>query len=79
MDWKTEIAANLWVMPRGIERNGQAGTNSVAWTAKYGSVITSAWDIATADGMNEKGLVTNILWLVETEYPKFDPEGNKKV
>ncbi|MCK9452213.1 MAG: linear amide C-N hydrolase [Bacteroidales bacterium] len=78
MDWKTEIPANLWVMPRGIERNGQAGDNSIAWTAKYGSIITSAWDIATADGMNEKGLVANILWLVETKYPEFNPKGDKK-
>lgn len=78
MDWKTEIPANLWVMPRGIERSGQAGANSISWTSKYGSIITSAWDIATADGMNEKGLVANILWLVETEYPKFNPEGDKE-
>lgn len=78
MDWVSEIPANLWVMPRGIERNGQAGANSVSWTAKYGSLVTTAWDIATADGMNEKGLVANILWLVETEYPKFNPDGNKK-
>ncbi len=63
---------------RGIERSGQAGANSISWTSKYGSIITSAWDIATADGMNEKGLVANILWLVETEYPKFNPEGDKE-
>lgn len=33
------------------------GPLSVKWTSRYGSVIASAWDIATADGMNEKGLV----------------------
>ncbi|MDY0077920.1 MAG: linear amide C-N hydrolase [Bacteroidales bacterium] len=78
MDWVSEIPANLWVMPRGIERTGLAGSNSVAWTAKYGSLVTSAWDIATADGMNEKGLVANVLWLVETAYPKFTPDSGKK-
>lgn len=78
MDWKTEIPANLWVMPRGIERNGVAGKNSVSWKSKYGSLIATTWDIATADGMNEKGLVTNLLWLVESQYPKYNPEGNKK-
>lgn len=78
MDWKDDIQANLWVFPRGIKRSGEVGSMSVDWTSKYGSVISTAWDIATADGMNEKGLVANILWLVESEYPKFNPKGNKK-
>ncbi|MBN9294623.1 MAG: linear amide C-N hydrolase [Flavobacteriia bacterium] len=77
MDWKDEIDANLWIFPRGLERSGNVGDKSVKWTSKYGSVITSAWDIATADGINEKGLVANVLWLVESEYPKFDPKGSK--
>ena len=25
MDWKNDVATNLWVLPRGIKRNGQAG------------------------------------------------------
>lgn len=54
MDWQTEIPANLWVLPRGMERNGEVGTGSVKWKAKYGSVVTSSWDIASSDGMNEK-------------------------
>lgn len=78
MDWKDEIDANIWVFPRGMERNGNVGPNSVKWTSKYGSVITSAWDIATTDGINEKGLVANVLWLVESEYPKYDPKGGSK-
>jgi penicillin V acylase-like amidase (Ntn superfamily) len=28
--------------------------------------------------MNEKGLVANMLWLGESQYPKFDPKGSKK-
>ncbi|WP_300672171.1 linear amide C-N hydrolase [Soonwooa sp.] len=78
MDWKDEIDANIWAFPRGIERNGNVGKNSVKWTSKYGSLITSAWDIATTDGINEKGLVANVLWLVESQYPKFNPEGKDK-
>lgn len=75
MDWRTEIPANLWVFPRGIERFGEAGNNSVKWKSKYGSVITSSWDIASSDGMNEKGLVGNLLWLVESTYPPFEKNG----
>lgn len=78
MDWKTEIDANLWVFPRGMERNGEVGPHSVKWTSKYGSLIASAWDIATADGINEKGLVANVLWLVESKYPQFDPNDTKQ-
>lgn len=72
MDWKGDIPANLWIFPKGIERNGEAGTTSIKWKSKYGSVITSSWDIASSDGMNEKGLVGNLLWLVESEYPVFE-------
>lgn len=78
MDWKTEIDANLWIFPKGINRSGEVGPLSVKWTSKYGSITTSAWDIATADGMNEKGLVANVLWLVESEYPQFNPKGTKQ-
>lgn len=77
MDWKDEIDANIWIFPRGLQRTGNVGKSSLKWSSKYGSVITSAWDIATTDGINEKGLVANVLWLVESEYPKFDPQGTK--
>ncbi len=69
MDWMAAIGSNLWAMPRGVKRDGAAGTNSVEWTAKHGSVITTAFDAATADGINEKGLVANLLYLAESEYP----------
>lgn len=78
MDWKDEIDANIWVFPRNLDRTGNVGPNSLKWSSKYGSVIASAWDIATTDGMNEKGLVANVLWLVESEYEKFNPKGSKK-
>ncbi len=76
MDFTLEIPANLWLFPRGIQRNGSTGKNTVTWTAKYGSISTSSWDIAVSDGMNEKGLVANILWLVSSQYPEFSKEGN---
>lgn len=78
MDWKDEIPANLWSFPRNMKRSGSVGPSSIQWTSKYGSVIASAWDIATTDGINEKGLVANVLWLVESEYPKYDPKSGEK-
>lgn len=78
MDWKEDIMPNIWVFPRGIERNGEVGKASAKWKAKYGSVITSAFELSTTDGMNEKGLVANILWLVESKYPEYNPNGKNK-
>jgi choloylglycine hydrolase len=71
MDWKEDVGTNLWVFPRGIHHNGQAGPNSVEWTSKYGSVIASGYDISTTDGLNEKGLSAQLLWLVESQYPAY--------
>jgi choloylglycine hydrolase len=78
MDFSMEIPANLWVFPKGIARNGEVGKNSIQWTSKYGSIIASSWDIGTSDGMNEKGLVANMLWLVESKYAPFDKDGDLK-
>lgn len=74
MDWKTPMESNLWAFPRGMERNGEVSGNSLKWTSKYGSVITSAFEICSTDGINEKGLVANILWLSESEYPIRDKQ-----
>ncbi|MCU4742906.1 linear amide C-N hydrolase [Halobacteria archaeon AArc-m2/3/4] len=72
MDWHDEIGTNIWVFPRGMDRTGEVGPASMEWTAEYGSVIASAYDIATTDGMNEAGLAANVLWLTESTYPEWD-------
>jgi choloylglycine hydrolase len=77
MDWKEDMYSNLWVMPRGIKRDGAAGTNSLTWTAKYGSVVVSGYEAGSADGMNEPGLVANLLYLAESDYGKPDPAKQK--
>ena len=70
MDWMEDMSANLWALPKGITNTGAAGPNSITWTSKYGSVVTTAYDIAAADGMNEKGLVANLLYLSNAQYGK---------
>jgi choloylglycine hydrolase len=78
MDFSVEIPANQWIFPRGMKRSGEVGQNSIEWVSRYGSLGVSTWDIAIADGMNEKGLVANLLWLVESKYPAFNWEEGKK-
>ena len=74
MDWKEDTRSNIWIFPRGMERNGEVGKDPMRWKSKYGSVVTSAYDICSTDGMNEKGLVANLLWLAESSYPQWNGE-----
>lgn len=69
MDWNDPTAeTDLWVFPKGMQRDGGIGKDPIRWTSKYGSVVASFYNAATADGMNEKGLVGNILYLAEADY-----------
>ncbi|MGL5262791.1 MAG: linear amide C-N hydrolase [Bacteroides sp.] len=72
MDWKEDLYTNLWIFPRGMKRSGEIADNPLKWTSKYGSVVSSAYENSSTDGMNEKGLVANLLWLAESEYPARD-------
>lgn len=72
MDWSEDMGSNLWIFPAGIRRDGNAGPHSPKWTSRYGSVITAGYDIGSVDGMNEKGLVMNALYLAETDFGKPD-------
>lgn len=73
MDWSEDMRSNLWVFPEGMARDGAAGPNTPHWTSKYGSVVVSGYEIGSVDGMNERGLVANALYLSETDYGKPDP------
>lgn len=75
MDWMEDTRSNLYAFPRGMKRDGAAGPNSLAWTSKYGSVVGTIYDVASVDGMNEKGLVANVLYLAESDYGK--PDGSR--
>lgn len=68
MDWAESPGSDLWVFPRGIDRAGAADDNPVTWTSKYASIVTSFYGIASVDGMNEKGLVMNGLYLTQADY-----------
>ncbi len=72
MDWLEDLKSDFWAFPRGMKRDGGAGEKSIKWTAKYGSVILSGYNAASADGMNEKGLVANLLYLAESDYGKLN-------
>jgi penicillin V acylase-like amidase (Ntn superfamily) len=76
MDWFSEMQTNLWMYPRGLARTSNT-KNPFNWTSKYGSVVSSIYESAAADGMNEKGLVANMLYLVESDYPPASPDDKR--
>jgi choloylglycine hydrolase len=65
--------AQIAAFPRGMERSGIPGrSDGLAWKAKYGSIAVTAFGTATSDGMNEKGLSANLLYLDHTTYEQRD-------
>ncbi|MFO1037807.1 MAG: linear amide C-N hydrolase [Geminicoccaceae bacterium] len=77
MDWfVSDMDTNLWVYPRGLERNSNT-TAPFTWTSKYGSVVTTIYEGAAADGMNEQGLVANLLYLAESKYEPARPDDKR--
>jgi choloylglycine hydrolase len=73
MDWFEDIQSNLWVLPRGMTRTANVKVNPLTWTSRYGSVGTAGFDVGITDGLNEKGLVVNMLYLAESDYGPRDP------
>ena len=62
LDWKTPIPTNLYVYPRGIEKQGMPDGNTLHWRSRYGSVVAVSYDGGVTEGMNERGLVMNALF-----------------
>jgi penicillin V acylase-like amidase (Ntn superfamily) len=70
MDLYMNDKARIAVFPRGITRGG--GDGMLSWSSKYGSVSATALDAAVSDGLNEKGLSVNLLYLHDTKYEPRD-------
>jgi len=72
MDWFEDIETNIWLFPRGMKRDGAVGENSAQWVSKYGSLGAAGFDVGTTDGLNEKGLMANLLYLGEADFGERD-------
>lgn len=79
LDWEHDWNEYIFAYPRGRTTDGGPGDNPVAWTSKYGSVVTSLLPFAKnyegfdlndggMEGINEEGLAVHLLVLEETEY-----------
>lgn len=77
MDWfVADMDTNLWAYPRGLARSSNTRT-PVNWTSRYGSVVTTAYEGVATDGMNDQGLVANLLYLAESQYPPASAEDRR--
>ena len=80
MDWVGSSKPLLTVLPRGMSRDGGewggtqvVSTNPARWTSRHGSLVVTALNAGTSDGMNERGLTVHGLWLNATDYGPRDP------
>lgn len=72
-DWTERANSAFRVFPRGIERTGAVAENPHRWTSKYGSVVLTAYDMGTHEGVNERGLAGHALYLaVEAGFGERD-------
>ncbi len=85
-DWDRGNNHDLWVLPAGLKRSGQAGRtaadplhgpNDLQWVSKYGSAVVTCGG-GIGDGMNEKGLSGSFTLDSFAEYAKPLP-GRKDV
>ncbi len=79
MDWPESTEPMLTAFPRGMTRDGgKLGhqpadiENPHRWTSKYGSLVTTVYEMGAADGMNERGLTVHMLYLKSTDFGPRD-------
>jgi len=71
-DWMTEHCL-IMVNKRGVAKTALTEDNPAQWLAKYGSITFNQYGKEfPLGGMNEAGLVIEIMWLEQTEYPHPD-------
>jgi penicillin V acylase-like amidase (Ntn superfamily) len=71
-DWMTEHCL-IMVNKRGVAKTALTQDSPAEWVSKYGSVTFNQYGREfPLGGMNEAGLVIEVMWLEQTEYPHPD-------
>ncbi len=71
-DWYTD-ACLIMVNKRGMVKTALTRDNPAQWISKYGSITFNQYGREfPLGGMNEAGLIIEIMWLDQTEYPAPD-------
>jgi penicillin V acylase-like amidase (Ntn superfamily) len=63
----------VFINKRGVSKISSEDENPARWVSKYGSVTFNqyGWE-SPSGGMNEEGLVIELMWLDDTQYPAPD-------
>lgn len=74
-DWNVADGLVL-VNKRGVAKRAMVEGAAARWTSRFGSITFNQYgrEFPTG-GMNERGLVVELMWLDETQYPKDDGRG----
>ncbi|KPK73484.1 hypothetical protein AMJ87_01485 [candidate division WOR_3 bacterium SM23_60] len=71
-DWMVEQGL-VMVNKRGVAKTAATQDNPAQWVSKYGSITFNQYGRELPlGGMNEAGLVIEVMWLQQTEYPHPD-------
>lgn len=71
-DWNIGDGLIL-VNKRGVDKEGADEKNAAKWLSKYGNVTFNQYGRENpSGGMNEAGLVIELMWLDDSVYPKED-------
>jgi choloylglycine hydrolase len=71
-DWMTGNGM-LVINKKNVSKTSFSDSKSIDWVSKYGSVTFNQFGREfPSGGINEKGLVIELLWLEDTEYPQPD-------
>lgn len=76
LDWRTPIPTNIYVYPRGMDKESMPDGNRLRWTSRYGSVLAVGYDGGVTEGMNEAGLCMNGLFCKNSVYPDSSAAGD---
>lgn len=83
MDWPYDFNTHFYVIPRGTKNVGIRG--GLEWESRYGAVVaagsmTPGGPIdGVFDGLNEKGLGANLLYLAEADFGKEPSPAKPKI
>jgi choloylglycine hydrolase len=71
-DWSVE-AGLLVVNQRGVQKSAETLDRPARWTSRFGSITFDQYGREfPCGGMNERGLVMELMWLDDTRYPPAD-------
>ena len=76
MEFALDLQSRVIASPRGKEFTGESpdGQQGLSWKSRYGFVGLDAFGLGKViDGINEKGLAVEGLWLAESEYRQVPP------